>query len=240
MLRIDRNGNGAPGNPGGDFLPQIYTYGHRNPQGIAFRPATARPISVEHGPGCDDEINLLVPGGNYGWDPTVGASTAYNQNVPMTDKARHPDAIDASWTLGLPHDRPSGGAFLSGDQWKGWNGALAVAVLKDQELHVFAANAAGKIGPAQLQWTYFQNSYGRLRRSRPKAPMATSTCSRTPTPARSCGSTPQAEPERTCWSGAGFGAGSCYYRRRRNSDPGIPGSFQSGSRTPCPPTSAST
>ena len=62
VLRIDRNGNGAPGNPGGDFLPQIYTYGHRNPQGIAFRPSDGKAFSVEHGTTCDDEINLLVPG----------------------------------------------------------------------------------------------------------------------------------------------------------------------------------
>jgi glucose/arabinose dehydrogenase len=162
VLRIDRNGNAPAGNPGGAFRPQIYTYGHRNPQGIAFRPSDGKAYSIEHGTGCDDEINLLVPGGNYGWDPTVGSSTAYNQNVSMTDKVRHPDAIDAIWHSGCPTIAPSGGVFLSGDQWKGWNGALAVAVLKDQELKVFQFNAAGTWDPPS-EWTSFKNSYGRLR-----------------------------------------------------------------------------
>ncbi len=162
VLRIDRNGDGAPGNPGGDFLPQIYTYGHRNPQGLAFRPYDGKAFSIEHGTTCDDEINLLVPGGNYGWDPKVGASQAYNQNVPMTDKARHPDALDAMWSSGCPTIAPSGGTFLVGDQWKGWNQALAVAVLKGQQLHVFGLDADGR-AVDKIQWTYFENGYGRLR-----------------------------------------------------------------------------
>ena len=80
----------------------------------------------------------------------------------MTDKVRHPDAIDAIWHSGCPTIAPSGGVFLSGDQWKGWNGALAVAVLKDQELKVFQFNAAGTWDPPS-QWTSFKGSYGRLR-----------------------------------------------------------------------------
>jgi glucose/arabinose dehydrogenase len=162
VLRIDRDGNGAPGNPGGDFLPQIYTYGHRNPQGIAFRPYDGKAFSIEHGTGCDDEINLLVPGGNYGWDPTVGGDPSYNQAVPMTDKVRHPDAIDAVWSSGCPTIAPSGGTFLVGDQWKGWNQALAVAVLKDEQLRVFGLDANGQ-AVDKIQWTFFQNTYGRLR-----------------------------------------------------------------------------
>jgi glucose/arabinose dehydrogenase len=162
VLRIDRNGNGAPGNPGGAFLPQIYTYGHRNPQGLGFRPYDGKAFSVEHGTVCDDEINLLVPGGNYGWDPTVGGSPNYNQNVPMTDKARHPDARDPMWSSGCPTVAPSGATFLDGLQWKGWNQAFAVAYLKESELHVFGLDADGR-SVEKIQWTAFDNTYGRLR-----------------------------------------------------------------------------
>ena len=69
VLRVDAStGAGAPGNP---FVssPLIYTYGHRNVQGLALRPGTRQMWTVEHGPDVDDEINLLVAGGNYGWDP---------------------------------------------------------------------------------------------------------------------------------------------------------------------------
>ena len=162
VLRVDRDGHGAPGNPGGDFLPQIYSYGHRNPQGISFRPTDGKPFEDEHGPGCDDEINLLVPGGNYGWDPTIpGGSTAYNESRPMTDRARHPDTIDAVWSSGCPTIAPSGATFLHGDQWGDWDGAYAMAVLKDSELRIMTIAADGKSVTAQS--IQFQGTYGRLR-----------------------------------------------------------------------------
>jgi glucose/arabinose dehydrogenase len=72
VLRIDGDGNAAPGNsdttPDG-FDPRIFTYGHRNVQGIAFHPESHQPIITEHGPWHSDEVNALVPGGNSGWDP---------------------------------------------------------------------------------------------------------------------------------------------------------------------------
>jgi glucose/arabinose dehydrogenase len=144
VLRVDRDGNGAPGNPGGTFLPQIYTYGHRNPQGIAFRPYDGKAFSVEHGTGCDDEVNLLQAGGNYGWDPTPGGPTDVQGSPVMTDKVRHPDAIDAVWRSGCPTIAPSGATFLSGGQWSGWNQALAVAVLKGQHVHIFGLGNGGE------------------------------------------------------------------------------------------------
>jgi glucose/arabinose dehydrogenase len=54
----------------------------------------------------------------------------------MTDLVKYPDAVPARWSSGCPTIAPSGGAFLSGAAWRGWDGALAVAVLKDQHLRV--------------------------------------------------------------------------------------------------------
>lgn len=70
VLRIDREGRAAPGNnPPQGFDPRVFTYGHRNPQGICFRPGTNQPFTSENGPWHSDEVTALVAGGNAGWDP---------------------------------------------------------------------------------------------------------------------------------------------------------------------------
>ncbi len=144
VVRIDTNGVGAPDNPFYALFadPRIFSYGHRNVQGLAFSPA--RPgwhgISVEHGPGIDDEANRLVPG-NFGWDPIPG----YNEAVPMTDLAKFPTAISAVWSSGNPTIAPSGAAFLSGARWRSWRGALAVGVLRGSHLRIFLMRADGSV-----------------------------------------------------------------------------------------------
>ena len=145
VLRITTDGAPAPGNPGGALRPEIYSYGHRNPQGVAFR-ADGSAFSVEHGTGCDDEVNLLAPGANYGWDPVPpGGGTTYDESRPMTDLTKFPTARVAVWSSGCPTIAPSGAGFLSGTQWRDWNGSLAVAVLKGTQLRVFTFDAAGAV-----------------------------------------------------------------------------------------------
>ena len=95
MLRIDGNGNGHPGN----FSGQIYSYGHRNVQGLAFR-GDGQPYSVEHGPDRDDEVNIEINGANYGWAPTC----TYGEGVPMTG----PPAPKRRCWSGMPTIAPSG------------------------------------------------------------------------------------------------------------------------------------
>jgi glucose/arabinose dehydrogenase len=157
VLRVDRNGGAAVGNPGGAFLPQIYNYGHRNVQGIAFRPADGQAFSVEHGTDRDDEVNALVAGGNYGWDPVPG----YDESRPMTDKTKFPNAIDASWTSGNPTIAPSGATFLSGSQWGAYQGALAMAVLKGSELRIVSFD--GSDNTLSADWGARVTDQGRLR-----------------------------------------------------------------------------
>jgi aldose sugar dehydrogenase len=145
ILRIDTNGNPWPGNASG---ARWYTRGHRNPQGLAFRPGSNDPYSVEHGPDVNDEVNRLVNGANGGWNPDDGAGH-YVQTNPMTDATLDPgNTMTPVWASGGVTVAPSGATFLTGAQWKGWNGALAVACLDGspdvgQRLLIMKLNAAG-------------------------------------------------------------------------------------------------
>jgi glucose/arabinose dehydrogenase len=144
ILRIDTNGAAWPGNASGS---RWYTRGHRNPQGLAFRPGSNDPYSVEHGPDVDDEVNKLVNGANGGWNPNSGG--AYDQSRPMTDFGIEPaNTMTPVWKSGDVTVAPSGATFLSGAQWKGWDGALVVACLDGspdvgQRLLVMHLNSAG-------------------------------------------------------------------------------------------------
>jgi len=138
VLRITTCGAGAPGNPGGALDPRIYTYGHRNVQGVSFD-ASGQAWSVEHGTDRDDEVNKLVAGANYGWDPRpLSGPLFYDESRPMTDLGRYPSAVPAVWSSGYPTIAPSGGTFVTKGlhQWTGWQDQLAMAVLKGQQLRV--------------------------------------------------------------------------------------------------------
>ena len=164
VLRVDsQTGAGAPGNP---FAPSpVYTYGHRNPQGLALRPGTGQMWSVEHGPDHDDEINLLVSGGNYGWDPAPdeGVEGLYDETTtPMTDLVQFPDALQANWSSGYPTLAVGGGVFLEGSQWREWEGQFAVATLKTKSVRVFKFTEEGDL-VSQVVVPELDRTYGRLR-----------------------------------------------------------------------------
>ena len=161
ILRVDRDGRAAPGNLGGNFDSRIFSYGHRNVQGLAFFPHSQQGVlgvNIEHGSSIDDEVNPLKPG-NFGWDPDKMYTEA---NVPMTDKTKFPNAIDAIWHSGFPTQAPSGATFLRGSKWKAWDGALAVAFLKDQKLKIIQISPQNKLVKEQ---DFLYQKYGRLRAS---------------------------------------------------------------------------
>jgi len=157
ILRIDRDGKAADGNntpSGGD--PRIFTYGHRNVQGIAFRPGTGQAFASEHGPGHNDEVTPLTAGGNGGWDPAPakGVSCAsdycgYTSNKPdgtptsMTDLARFPDALRPSWNNRGVSEGMGPCLFLNGPRWKGWEGWLAVGFLRGARIELLQLDAVG-------------------------------------------------------------------------------------------------
>jgi glucose/arabinose dehydrogenase len=154
VLRVDRNGAPAPGNgaPAG-FDPRIYTYGHRNVQGIAFRPGSGQPFTAEHGPNHSDEVTPLVPGGNGGWDPQnrPGLNCPDNycgyagnaSSMPMTDTARFPSAMRPSWNNNGASQGMGPATFLTGAQWKDWDGRLAVGIMAANRLVILQLDAAG-------------------------------------------------------------------------------------------------
>ena len=171
VLRIDLDTGGpAPGNPyetsGNPAEQLVWTYGHRNVQGVAIRPGTGQAYSSEHGPNIDDEINLLQAAGNYGWDPSRGGTTGgYDESVPMTDKDRFPDAIEAAWSSGDHTEAICAAVFLTGRQWGGLDGVLAVTALKGSKLMLFTLGPDTEVRnvsvPPELDGTY-----GRLRAAR--------------------------------------------------------------------------
>lgn len=143
VLRITRDGAPAPGNntpAGGD--PRIFSYGHRNVQGISFHPATGQPFVAEHGPGHTDEVTALVAGGNGGWDPRPEAGVTcpdnycgYGSNkrdgspTPMTDRSKFPNAMVPLWNNNGRSEGMGPAEFVTGGAWKGWHGRLAVGLM---------------------------------------------------------------------------------------------------------------
>lgn len=161
VLRMDRfTGKPLAGNPfassSSAAARYVLTYGHRNVQGLAQR-SDGTLWSVEHGPDRDDEINRLVTGGNYGWNPVPG----YNEAVPMTDDSLPGTQVHARWSSGFPTLATSGAAWVRGRRWGDYDGALAVAALKASRLVFFKFDSAG-----QLLWTQTPDAlthFGRLR-----------------------------------------------------------------------------
>lgn len=162
VLRVDPlTGGPAPDNPfeaaADADQRRVWTYGHRNVQGLALHPRTDEMWSVEHGPSRDDEVNRLVqPGGNAGWNPVPG----YNEAVPMTDVLLGGNVFSPAWATGSPTLALSGGDWTSGADWGAWDNALAVAALKNQTLRLLFFNDEGLyLG----QRTIVDGEFGRLR-----------------------------------------------------------------------------
>ena len=151
VLRIDGNGKAAKGNkPPRGFDKRIYTYGHRNVQGIDFRPSDGRPFTAEHGPWHNDEITGLVNGGNGGWDPHEkrGGRSAcpdkycgYEPNqkegmdpavraayTPMSD-TRFKDLMTPAWNNNGFSQGTGSAAFLKGKNWGIYEGRLAAGIM---------------------------------------------------------------------------------------------------------------
>ncbi|HZJ20416.1 MAG TPA: PQQ-dependent sugar dehydrogenase [Pricia sp.] len=114
----------------------IYSYGHRNPQGLAKNPETGKIWDNEHGPRGGDEINIIEPGANYGW-PLVTYGINYS-GTPITDKTEM-EGMTQPIHYWVPSIAPSGMAFVSSDKYGAdWKGSVLVGSLKFQYLERLA------------------------------------------------------------------------------------------------------
>jgi glucose/arabinose dehydrogenase len=109
----------------GDALPGIYSYGHRNPQGMAQHPRTGDIWINEHGPRGGDELNIVRPGANYGWPEVTRGREYYGPGIGVPSR---PDVVEPvyGWT---PSIAPSGMHFYQGDAFPEWRGDLFLGSL---------------------------------------------------------------------------------------------------------------
>lgn len=135
LLRMDTNGSGAAGNPAlteAGALPQLYSMGHRNPQGIAIHPVTGDIWQSEHGPRGGDEINRIVPGANYGW-PVISYGLEYS-GQPVGGGIQQQNGMEQPVYYWDPVVSPSGITFYTGNNIPEWENNLFLCSLTQTHL----------------------------------------------------------------------------------------------------------
>ena len=150
ILRINSDGTIPKDNPFEDSM--VYSLGHRNPQGIDWD-ESGNLVATEHGPSgirgaAHDEINLIIPGTNYGWPDIIGSESKEGLQTPILHSG------DDTWA-------PSGAEFYGGDKIPQWTGKYFVATLRGSHLHMIELDLENNevISHKKL----FQDEFGRLR-----------------------------------------------------------------------------
>lgn len=134
IVRIQPDGQPPGDNPfvgQSGAKPEIWSYGHRNPQSLAFNPANGELWEVEHGPRGGDEVNIIARGKNYGW-PVIGFGIDYNG--ARIHAATSKEGMEQPVKYWVPSIAPSGMAFYSGKLFPKWRGSLFVDALAGQML----------------------------------------------------------------------------------------------------------
>lgn len=131
IVRLTRDGGTPTDNPKLEGKPQIYSYGHRNVQGLAYDSATDNIWQHEHGPRGGDELNLIKPGSNYGW-PIASTGLDYNgaKITPFTTYEGMVGPVH-DW---VPSIAPSGLAIYRGDMFPQWSGDALVGGLVSRDI----------------------------------------------------------------------------------------------------------
>lgn len=135
VVRINPEGSVPADNPFGGqagVRPEIWSYGHRNPQAAAINPATGVLWVVEHGPRGGDEVNIVRKGANYGW-PVIGYGIDYSG--ARLHETTHKPGMEQPAYYWVPSIAPSGMAFYTGTLFPQWRDNLLVGALAGQALH---------------------------------------------------------------------------------------------------------
>ncbi len=151
IVHITADGAAAPGNPfvgRAGALPEIWSYGHRSQEGLAFRPGTDELWENEHGPRGGDELNLIEPGRNYGW-PTIVHGIDYPGDTigeGITEKA----GMEQPRYYWDPVIAPSGMAFYSGALFPQWKNSVLIGALRGTMLDRLEVRGKDVIGEEPL------------------------------------------------------------------------------------------
>lgn len=135
VVRLNDDGSVPQDNPfvsDGEARAEIYTWGHRNAQGLAVNPATGEVWLHEHGPQGGDEINILRPGLNYGW-PIISYGGEYGSGRQVGEGTSKP-GLEQPVSYWFPSIAPSGMMFYTGDAFPQWRGDLFVGALVKEHL----------------------------------------------------------------------------------------------------------
>ena len=133
----------------------IYSYGHRNPQGLAIHPKTGAIWEHEHGPQGGDEINIIKKAANYGW-PVVTYGIDYDNSIISNQQKK--EGIENPVYYWAPSIAPSGMTFVTSDKYPDWKGHLLVGALKFQYLELVKLDGENVIGRQKIA-----TNIGRLR-----------------------------------------------------------------------------
>jgi glucose/arabinose dehydrogenase len=184
LVRITVDGRPHPDNPKRDeWLPEIWSIGHRNVQGAALHPGTGRLWTIEHGARGGDEVNIPQAGRNYGW-PVI----SYGRNYDLTKigVGTHKEGLEQPVYYWDPSIAPSGAAFYTGEAFPEWKGNLFVGALAGQALHRLVLEGEKvvgeeallrdlherirdvRMGPDGMLWLLTDSSDGRVLRVVPK------------------------------------------------------------------------
>jgi aldose sugar dehydrogenase len=159
VIRITADGSAPPDNP---FVgrkgakPEIWSYGHRNEQGLTINPGTGELWEVEHGPRGGDEVNIIEKGKNYGW-PVIGFGVDYS-GAKIHEATAKP-GMEQPVKHWVPSISPSGAVFYTGKLFPKWDGSLFTGALSGRMLVRLTVNGHAVTGEERL----LQNLHERIR-----------------------------------------------------------------------------
>ena len=145
IIRLNEDGTVPQDNPfvsDKNAKPEVWAYGLRNPQGLAMKPGTEELWEAEMGPRGGDEINLILPGKNYGWPVITYGREYYGPRIGEGTKKPGVEEPIVYW---VPSISPSAMTFYSGDKMPEWKGNIFLALLSGQALHRVALDDKNKV-----------------------------------------------------------------------------------------------